>query len=53
MRYEGTGLGLVITRGLVEMHGGQIRVESEGEGKGSSFIFTLPVANQYPSGWTP
>lgn len=37
-----TGLGLTITRELVEMHGGKIRVESE-EGKGATFIFTLPI----------
>jgi CheY-like chemotaxis protein len=40
---EGTGLGLAITRRLVEMHGGQLRVESE-EGSGSCFSFTLPSA---------
>jgi signal transduction histidine kinase len=38
---KGTGLGLSICRGIIEMHGGEIRVESE-LGKGSKFFFILP-----------
>jgi len=42
-RRMGTGLGLVISKNLVEMMGGKIRLESGGEGKGSQVFFTLPV----------
>jgi len=41
---SGTGLGLVICRGLVEAHGGRIRAESSGAGQGARFTFTLPAA---------
>lgn len=39
----GTGLGLTLARRMVELHGGRIWVESEGEGKGSTFSFLLPT----------
>jgi signal transduction histidine kinase len=44
-RYRGTGLGLSLTRTLVELHRGTIWAESEGEGKGSVFRFILPVGS--------
>ncbi len=42
--HGGLGLGLAITKNLVEMHGGTITVESKGLGKGSTFVVRLPVA---------
>jgi PAS domain S-box-containing protein len=44
-RFGGLGLGLAIVRHLVEMHGGAITVESEGEGKGATFTVRLPMMN--------
>lgn len=39
----GLGIGLSLVRNLVGMHGGEVSVESEGEGKGSKFIVSLPL----------
>ena len=39
---EGTGIGLTIVKRIVEIHGGQIWVESDGVGQGSAFCFALP-----------
>lgn len=45
-QYEGAGLGLAITKQLIEMHGGKIMVESE-YGRGTTFTFFLPlIANK-------
>jgi signal transduction histidine kinase len=43
-RREGLGLGLSISKSIVEMHRGRIRAHSEGVGKGATFVVELPTA---------
>jgi len=50
---QGTGLGLALTRQLVELHGGRIWVESGGEGQGSTFTVLLPMGDAKPAGARP
>jgi len=42
---EGTGLGLPLSKKLVELHGGELSVESEGLNKGTTVLFTLPIVS--------
>ena len=41
--FPGTGLGLSVCHGFIELHGGKIWAESEGEGKGTTISFSLPI----------
>jgi PAS domain S-box-containing protein len=52
-QHGGLGLGLAIVRHLVEMHGGTVEAESDGEGKGSTFIVKLPLINLRSTEVTP
>lgn len=47
-QYRGSGLGLAITRQLVDLHGGNIRVNSE-PGKGAAFTFTVQISHETPA----
>jgi PAS domain S-box-containing protein len=55
-QFGGLGLGLAISKALVELHGGTIAASSEGQGKGAAFTVILPtasgeaVASQHPQG---
>ncbi|MDP3717534.1 MAG: ATP-binding protein [Acidobacteriota bacterium] len=45
-RHGGLGLGMAITRHLVEQHGGTIHAVSAGVGSGTTIVTTLPVSGQ-------
>jgi DNA-binding transcriptional ArsR family regulator len=42
--YQGTGLGLFISKSIVEAHGGKIWAENNSNGKGATFYFSLPLS---------
>lgn len=48
-KFQGTGLGLPLSRRIIEMHGGTIVAESAGLGQGSSFRFTVPLLVELPA----
>jgi len=52
-RFGGLGLGLAITKSLVEMHGGSIQAHSEGKGKGATFRVSLPIVTAVPQAEGP
>jgi len=47
-RREGLGLGLAISKAIIEMHGGTIFARSKGPGKGATFVIELPIQFAYP-----
>ena len=47
-KFGGLGLGLAIVRQIVELHGGTVRAESQGEGQGATFTVQIPLASASP-----
>ena len=45
----GLGVGLAVVKGLIDLHGGEVTARSEGEGKGSEFILSLPLTSRVPA----
>ncbi|MBX9679334.1 MAG: response regulator [Gemmataceae bacterium] len=45
----GLGVGLSVVKGLVELHGGEVRAESDGPGQGAAFIVRLPLKHEVPA----
>ncbi len=43
--FSGTGLGLFISKSIVEAHGGEIWAENNASGEGTTFTFILPISN--------
>ena len=46
-KHGGLGLGLALVKSLVELHGGNVKASSEGEGQGSTFVVSLPLTAVY------
>ena len=46
--FSGTGLGLFISKSIVEAHGGKIWAENNSDGKGAMFAFSLPLSTNQP-----